>query len=337
MENKKFTKKEALKEISDILIELDKQEEYEKGKAEKLTEIEKLTKEAKEIENAEEAKIISAFGSKSVYDNYVTTSNKLSSYFGKKIRLNKSGYVAEFIVDDKILLRIPHSVFKKPIIDGRYNIIRNLLSPFIFKKEHAYKTEVWSYINEDEESKSVSEQTEYNQTLCSLFQFGNFDNLVVNIKLKPLIDTLSGYNSETTLFNSKIKVTFVPSPIDENIIYAYKSSYISPKIGKTYLESYLDLFVTLFGDNAPVITDYIAIEIANLDNGLFGIKNKLFRVENNKELVMYISTEADLEYILEIIKFNKRFQGIEHIDLKNPDSKYSYHTEMLSKIKNKQI
>ena len=43
MENKKFTKKEALKEISDILIELDKQEEYEKGKAEKLTEIEKIT------------------------------------------------------------------------------------------------------------------------------------------------------------------------------------------------------------------------------------------------------------------------------------------------------
>ena len=59
---------------------------------------------------------------------------------------------------------------------------------------------------------------------------------------------------------------------------------------------------------------------------------------NEKEkskLVMYISNEADLEYILEVIKFNKRFEGIEHIDLKNPETKYSYHTEMLSKIKNK--
>ena len=335
MENKKFTKKEALKEISDILIELDMQEVKDNAIKKEIEEQNKINAELSEKALSKAEKIINEFGSEAIYHNYSMVATDLSKYFKKKIRLNKNGMIVEFIVDDKILIQLPHNLFKTTLVGARYNVIRNLLAAFIFKKEHASKIEKWSYVNEKEESKTVSEQTTYNQTLNSLFKFSDFDNLIVNIKLKPLVETLSSYNPETMLLNSKIKVTFTASIKDENIIYAYRKSDKDQKIGKIYLESHLDLFTTLFGENPAVVTNYVAIEITNLDNGLFGIENKLFRVENNKELVMYISNEADLEYILEVIKFNKRFEGIEHIDLKNPETKYSYHTEMLSKIKNK--
>src|ERR1035441_82097 len=99
MENKKFTKKEALKEISDILIELDMQEVKDNAIKKEIEEQNKINAELSEKALSKAEKIINEFGSEAIYHNYSMVATDLSKYFKKKIRLNKNGMIVEFIVD----------------------------------------------------------------------------------------------------------------------------------------------------------------------------------------------------------------------------------------------
>jgi hypothetical protein len=217
---------------------------------------------------------------------------------------------------------------------NKQNIVVDLSSKPMFIDEYHETRLEWSYINEDCESKNITQQIEYNQTLSDLIIELNVDNIMVNSKLKPLFQTLNSYNQNTNYIN-KTKVTFIDSNTNQKVIYCYNDCDLKPLLNEVISDQGLVYNINLRGKKIKQSTPITRLNITNIDDGVFGIKNRLIRVENGSKLILYMSEDVDLEYIKEIMNFNRGFSGIKYVDLIKPKTKYSYHIKKLAEIKNK--
>lgn len=206
----------------------------------------------------------------------------------------------------------------------------------------------WSYINEKNECKNFTEQKQYNQTIMYEMKFLKGENVIIsNIKLKPFFETIDGFEQGSdgifvirTYDGVLIKIVFNSSNNEENTIYYYSVEAFNEFLGREMLFYQED-----FETNGRV-SDFMlgfmknhnfgCIEIINLDDGLFFIKNKKVRKENGKQILITLKPSSDMEYIKAMALLSEKFSDVVNVDILNPKQKYSYHSELLNDVK-KQI
>lgn len=277
----------------------------------------------------------------------------LTEYFKKDIKIKQDGDMA-YVYSDKLdpILLLHADVFNEDVqSDFVLNLLKGLIARSIFKKELS-EGETWSYLDESSESVTMSEQIEYNQSLRKLLKNMDVDIIFVSEKLRPLFETFRGYDKNyanylqktSQIYNSdsdtyeeipldeNIEIEFVDFTENENVIIGQKFNSNSEK---EFNNEKIKLLTSLLGEIPKIANNFKYVEIINLDNGIFGIENKLVRVENCREIVLYVNPKADNEYITKLMSFHKIFSGIEHITLNNPKTKYSYKPWFLADIKNK--
>lgn len=215
--------------------------------------------------------------------------------------------------------------FDDSFIKKYINIIIGLLGNNYESKETAKEIDSWSYIDEENESKNITEQIKYNQTLAKIIR--KYSKVIANSKLKPLFETIKCY--EETEAGGKIEscnIEYVIGDKDENLLFLFESSY--KQTYKLFSKYDFEMFISIFGENPSFNTKIHKMTIKNIDDGVFGIENDKKRIENRNQIVLYTNPHAELDYLAFIIELNKKFSGVEHIDYRKAKEKYSYHGPM---------
>lgn len=271
-----------------------------------------------------------------------STEVNLSFAFGRDIcfKIDDNGISTICVDNIDTDIRFSSDVLKN--IDDYVLIFKKLLSrQFSIKvKPNLRVDQYWSYVNEKKESKTWSEQKEYNQSLFKMIYNENIDTIELSYKLKPLVETFIGFDKDRNILSGKLEgdyfkmkgkyVSFIfNDSLNETLIYSYKSNSLN------MYDKILDIqdlnFLSELLTDTTLMKNVKVTEII-IDNGMFNIKNKKTKIENGKKIILNIKPNVEDSYIESIAIFVKTmFNGINSIDIKEPEHKYTYHYEIFKK------